>query len=234
MEEDLLQDISKQDKFMQEAAGPEKKMPARPPSAFVRSLRYPRLLRQGWKSLPHSIKRRFVKTSTARQVTIYKGRIHKTHISIPGWCLVKLSKLIGCPLPSNNCKGQAIVLVQECPVENAQSWTRIFPSHTPFPQVIQSRKQFQGPTGLEEIISPHVGVALKVSLADKSILFVSDHYFLKIRGIRLPLPALFTPGTLTVTHKETSPKRFRYTFHLVHPLFGEMVYQTGIFEEIQQ
>ena len=230
----MLQDIPNQNKFRQDTTRPKTKRPARPPSAFVRSLRYPRLLREGWKNLPHSIKRRFIKTSTARQAIIYKGRIHKTRTSIPGWCLAKVSKLIGCPLPSNNCKGQAIVLVQECPEENAQSWTRIFPSPTPFPQVIQSRKQFQGPTGLEEIISPHVGVALKVSLAEKSIHFVSDHYFLKIRGRRLPLPALFTPGNLTVTHKETSPKRFRYTFHLVHPLFGEMVYQTGIFEEIQQ
>ena len=202
---------------------------------FTRALRYPRLLQHQWQHLPHALKRRFIKTTSPGQIVIFKGRIHKTRLSKLGWAVAKLAKIVGGPLPeSNKNQGHATVIVQESPDQTGQIWTRIFPSHKEMPHISQSKKEFQGPTGLQEIITPHLGMTLKVKLVQKSLQFQSEVYFLKIKNHHVALPWFLTPGTLIVTHRETSPKRFRYTLRLVHPLLGELIYQTGLFEEVLQ
>ena len=203
--------------------------------ALLKSLRYPTLVGDEWGTLPLSVQIRFVKSFNYRKVIVYQGRIHKTRLSKIGLILAKLSKFIGSPLPQdNNIRGPATVIVKEARNFDGQYWTRVYPSSKTFPQVIQSVKRFAGPTGLEEIISKHIGIALDVHVKEKTLSFVSNHYFLLLGKKRIVLPRFLSPGRLVVEHRETGPKRFRYSFCLHHPVLGELIYQTAIFEEIEQ
>ncbi len=203
--------------------------------ALLKSLRYPTLVGEDWVNLPLCVQIRFVKSFSHRKVIVYQGRIHKTRLSKIGLILAKLSKFIGAPLPQeDNVRGPATVIVKEARDFEGQYWTRLYPSSKTFLQVIQSVKRFAGPTGLEEIISKNIGIALDVKVKEKTLFFISNHYFLLFGKKRIVLPRFLSPGRLVVEHRETGPKRFRYSFCLHHPVLGELIYQTAIFEEIEQ
>jgi len=149
--------------------------------------------------------------------------------------LARLTTIIGSPLPlEHGARGPATVIVREATEFNGQYWTRVYPTSGALPQVIQSAKKFSGPTGLEEMISPHIGVALRLKARRDSLTFTSHAYFIQLAGRRFTIPGLLAPGAMTVTHKQSGQHRFRFTLELTHPLFGELVFQTGIFEELQQ
>jgi hypothetical protein len=44
-------------------------------------------------------------------------------------------------------------------------------------------------------------------------------------------PAALAPGALTISHVDQGDERFAFVLSLVHPLFGEIIRQTGIFRE---
>jgi hypothetical protein len=52
-----------------------------------------------------------------------------------------------------------------------------------------------------------------------------------VGGVRLRLPRWLGPGALTISHVGQGDERFAFVLSLVHPLFGEIIRQTGIFRE---
>lgn len=204
-------------------------------TAIAKTLRYPALLGRHWRILPPAIQRRFMKYTHPRAAIIYQGRVHKTRLSRLGRVLARVTLVIGSPLPlEHGARGPATVIVREATDFNGQYWTRVYPTSRAMPQVIQSAKKFAGPTGLEEMISPRIGVALTLRARRDSLSFTSSGYFLLLAGRRIPIPRILSPGQMTVTHRQTGRRRFRFTLQLTHPVVGELVYQTGIFEELEQ
>ena len=65
--------------------------------------------------------------------------------------------------------------------------------------------------------------------------FVSRGYYFDLgrrpngRRVKIPLPALLSPGTTHVEHIDEANGWFRFTMTVTHPFFGEMFYQTGRF-----
>jgi hypothetical protein len=65
--------------------------------------------------------------------------------------------------------------------------------------------------------------------------FVSRGYYFDLGRrpnggrIKIPLPALLSPGTTHVEHIDEADGWFRFTMTVTHPFFGEMFYQTGRF-----
>ncbi len=70
-----------------------------------------------------------------------------------------------------------------------------------------------------------------MSADEQALHFHSDHYFLAVGGVRLRLPRWLSPGALTISHVDQADDRFAFVLSLVHPLFGEIIRQTGIFRE---
>lgn len=203
--------------------------------AICKILRYPTLMGEQWKILPAAIQQRFLKWSPERKVTIYRGRLLETRFSFLGACLSSLCGIIGSPLPKrDNIRGPATVIVQENRQLDGQIWTRIYPRAGKVPQVIQSVKMFHGPTGLEEMISPYLGISLTLEAENDRLTFFSEQYFIRLFNKRLCLPGWASPGKLTITHKGLGTKRFRFTLELKHKILGELVYQTAIYEELEQ
>jgi len=204
-------------------------------SAVCKTLRYPILVGDQWATLPKSIQNRFVKWTQNRKVILYQGRLLETRFSKLGRLLSSFCWLIGNPLPDkNNVRGPATVIVRECRKINGQIWTRIYPRKKRVPQVIQSIKRFEGETGLEEMITKSIGIALTLEAKPDRLNFISDHYFVKLGKKKLKIPKILTPGRLCVSHKEAGPKRFRFSLTLTHNIWGELIFQTAIFEEIEQ
>ncbi len=202
-------------------------------SLDVGDLRFRRLLGEGaWWRLPEAVQARFGKHLGGGRTVLYAGEIVECRMSLIGRSIALAARLIGGPLPiSRDVWVPAVVSVTEDPASGGQFWTRIYGRRRGFPQVIHSAKRFAGPTGLEEYIGWGIGIALVVSAENGALHFLSDHYFMTFGRLRLRLPHWLTPGRMQVSHVDCGSGGFAFVFSLVHPLFGELVHQTAMFND---
>ena len=207
--------------------------PARRAAQDVGDLRFRRLAGEAqWSQLPAAVRARFSKRLGGGATALYAGEVVECRMSRLGLAFAHVARLIGGPLPL--CRDAwlpAAVAVTEDPVSGGQHWTRIYGRPRGFPQVIHSAKRFCGPTGLEEHIGAGFGIALTVSVENGALHFDSDHYFLSLFGRRLRLPRWLSPGRMRVSHIDCGGGRFAFVLLLVHPLFGEIVRQTAMFDD---
>lgn len=185
-----------------------------------------------WDALPETVRRRFTKRLSAERVALYSGEIVWTRLSVAGWVLAQLCRLIGAPLPTDRGgAAPAVVAVSEDRASGGQVWTRIYGRARAMPQVIHSAKQFAGPTGLEEHIGGGFGMALTVRAEADALIFASDHYFWRLGKIRFRLPRWLAPGATRVTHRDLGGGRFAFDLHVAHPLLGTLVDQHVMFRD---
>ena len=185
-----------------------------------------------WALLPEAVRARFGKRLGNGRTVLYAGEIVECRMSRCGRLLAQLVRLLGGPLPlGTDIDVPATVSVTEDPASGGQFWTRIYGRSRGFPQVIHSIKRFAGPTGLEEYIGRGVGIALRVEVGNGALHFLSDHYFLTVGPLRLRLPRWLAPGRMRVSHIDCNHGWFAFVLALEHPLLGEMVRQTALFQE---
>ena len=210
-------------------------VPAREPAErpVLRDLRFRALLgAPAWSRLPPAVRERFSKRLQPGAAVTYVGEIVESRKLWPGRVLAQLCRLIGAPLPLYDDIGvPAVVTVTEDAACAGQFWTRMYGRRRGFPQVIHSSKRFAGPTGLEEYLGLGFGIALAVSADTQALHFHSDHYFFALGHRRLRLPQWLAPGALTISHVDRGAGWFAFVLSLQHPLFGELVSQTGLFRE---
>ncbi len=185
-----------------------------------------------WAALPLAIRRRFSRRLANGSTVVYVGEILETRTSTAGWLLAQAARLIGAPFPvSRDAHVPSVVAVTEDMASGGQIWTRLYARRQRFPQIVHSSKRFAGPTGLEEHVGRGVGMTLTMHVRDEALVFRSHDYFVQCFGIRVCLPAWLTPGALSVTHAECADGRFSFTLDVVHPRFGLLIRQMGLFRE---
>lgn len=193
---------------------------------------FAKLLGERWLFLPPATRARFLRHIGAGACVTYVGEVTECRMSRTGRVLAQAARLIGAPLPLGRDTGVAAsVSVTAAADGKGQFWTRQYNRHHGFPQVIHSIKRFSGPTGIEEYLGLGIGIALRLREAGGALLFVSDHYFLKLGPVRLRLPNALMPGTLTVGHMDIGGGRFVFSLDLVHPMLGELVHQHAVFAD---
>jgi hypothetical protein len=214
------------------------KAPTRPdseqsPDAALHDLRFRALLPDDdWKRLPQATRQRFSKRLADGHTAIYVGEVTEIGFSRIGWWLAQMVRLIGGPLPiSTDTHVPSIVTVTEDAATSGQIWTRIYARRNGFAQVIHSSKRFAGYTGLEEYLGFGVGMALRIVVDGRDLLFRSAGYFVQVGRVKFWLPALLTPGALTVTHTDLGSGTFQFALAIVHPRFGMLVRQSAVFTE---
>lgn len=211
--------------------------PQSPPTsqrpAKLADLRFCALLGEtAWAELPEAVRNRFSKRLAPGEMAIYRGAVTTTKLSLAGRVLSFLTRAIGAPLPlSNGATGPALVAVTEDPSLGGQSWTRIYARPGRAPQAIHSTKRFRGNTGLEEYVGYGIGMALKVTVEDSTLVFRSARYFLEIGRWRLSIPRVLEPGRMQITHRDEADGRFSFHLTLDHPLLGRMLYQLAYFAD---
>lgn len=187
---------------------------------------------EAWARLPAAVRARFERHIGPGATILYAGEVVECRMSRCGRLLCQLVRLVGAPLPlSRDAFLPAAVSVTEDPASGGQFWTRVYGRRRGFPQVIHSSKRFAGPTGLEEYVGWGVGIALRLEVKDEALHFLSDHYFVKLGPARLRLPRWLSPGRMRVSHIDCGHGSFAFVLSLVHPLLGELVRQTAMFEE---
>jgi hypothetical protein len=214
--------------------------PTYPQSPYVRrdrtlhDLRLSALLgAEAWSALPCAVRQRFSKRLGASVSVTYAGEVVESRRAIFGKLLSQICRLIGAPLPLyDDIAVPAVVTIIEDSATGGQFWTRMYGRKSGFPQVIHSSKRFTGPTGLEEYLGRGFGIALYLSADAEALHFHSDHYFIALGPVRLRLPRWLGPGALTVSHIEQGDGSFAFVLVLHHPLFGEVIRQTGLFREL--
>lgn len=207
--------------------------PDRKTDSHLGDLRFRALLSdKDWALLPLRVRQRFSKRLADGDTIVYVGEITQSWFSRLGFLLAQCARLIGGPLPTaRDTKVPGIVSVTEDMAHGGQIWTRLYARRNGFPQVVHSSKRFAGPTGLEEHVGCGVGMTLRVLVEDHALLFRSERYFVQLGALRLWLPGWAALGALAVAHTEIGEGRFIFTLEIVHPLFGPLIHQTGVFQE---
>jgi hypothetical protein len=186
-----------------------------------------------WQGLPAATKARFGKSIREGDSVAYEGEIVECRMTRAGWLLAHALRMIGAPLPlSRDEDVPAAVLVTEDAACGGQFWTRIYGRRRGFPQVIHSSKRFAGPTGLEEYVGCGFGIALRCEVENGALHFISEHYFVRVAGVRLRIPGWAAPGRLRVSHVDCNHGWFAFVLQLEHRWLGQLIHQTAMFHEV--
>ena len=197
-------------------------------------IRFRKLLgAQDWNALPAAIRARFGKRVKGGESTLYKGYVVKTEMNRAGRLFAQILRIVGAPLPldGDNTEAPAVVTVTEDADYKGQFWSRQYGSKHGFPQIIQSSKQFSGPTGLEEYIGYGIGMTLRLAVEDDALAFYSDRYFLRLMGRRVLLPRWVSHLALRVGHADHGNGWFEFSLELKHPWFGKLMDQRAMFRD---
>ncbi len=187
---------------------------------------------EDWQSLPPLVQQRFSKRLAGGGLAIYEGRTTDLRMNLAGRTLAQALRLVGAPLPiSTDEDVPSLVCVSEDVAYGGQIWTRMYGRKSTFPQIIHSAKRFSGPTGLEEYIGFGISIALHVSVEEEALVFSSHAYQFHLFSKRIFLPSWLSPGKLRVEHCDLGGGEFRFSLSLEHPLFGELVYQSGLYRD---
>lgn len=182
-----------------------------------------------WLALPPAVRRRFAR---AHHDTAYEGALD-LHCSAVGRCFALLSRVVGGPLPG--CRRDAVparVRVYD-DGQGGIVWER----HLAMPggvRVVRSTKEPGPGDTLVERTDGGLAMELDVFEDAGALVFRSRRYFLALGRWRLPVPALLTPGTCRVEHRDLGAGRFRFTLSMVHPLWGRTFHQTGVFRDPEE
>lgn len=200
--------------------------------------------KKDWNRLPAAVRWRFGRRVNIGDALIYRGHVEFNRVNRWGRILTNLLRIVGAPLPldTDNAGAAAIVTVTEAPAENGehggQVWMRQYArkdAKHPFPQVIQSVKRFEGPTGVEEYIGGGIGMTLKACVEDRELVFLAQDIFWDVKtpkgNIRLTLPRWLGPKLLRAGHEELGNGTFAFTLRLEHKWFGKMLDQRVRFRD---
>ena len=182
----------------------------------------------GWARLPAAVRRRF---GADHGAATYAGRM-ELRCSPVGRAWALLSRLFGSPLSgvSSNAVPTSVRVFDDG--RGGMVWERRF--HTDgarAPHVVRSTKQVGVDGGLLERTDGGLAMALDVFEERGALVFESRRFSLILGGLRLPVPALLTPGTCRVTHTDLGDGLFRFDLDMVHPLWGHTFHQSGVFAD---
>ena len=182
----------------------------------------------GWARLPAAVRRRF---GADHGAATYAGRM-ELRCSPVGRAWALLSRLFGSPLSgvSSNAVPTSVRVFDDG--RGGMVWERRF--HTDgarAPHVVRSTKQVGADGGLLERTDGGLSMALDVFEERGALVFESRRFSLILGGLRLPVPALLTPGTCRVTHTDLGDGLFRFDLDMVHPLWGHTFHQSGVFAD---
>jgi Domain of unknown function (DUF4166) len=179
-----------------------------------------------WLRLPTAVRERFAENTS--NVT-YAGAFEIVRASGLGRTFARLGTLFGTPVvPRSGENVEALVLVR--PNDHGVDWNREYCWPDGKRNLVRSTKVVTCDGQLIEKLPARLCMPLHVFEDGGVLHFVSRGYYFDLGfGVRLPLPAFFSPGVTHVEHIDLDHGWFRFTLAVTHPLFGELFFQTGRF-----
>lgn len=197
--------------------------------AAPRSLDLPALVgAAGWQRLPEAVRRRF---AAGHGTATYVGRM-ALRCSPAGRVFAALAKAFGSPLSAATDDAVPTSVRVLGDGRGGMVWERRFHTHDAgAPHVVRSTKELDAGGRLVERTDGGLSMSLRVFEERGALVFESRRFFLVLGGLRLPVPALLTPGTCRVVHTDLGDGLFRFDLDMVHPLWGRTFHQSGVFAD---
>jgi hypothetical protein len=178
-----------------------------------------------WQRLPEAVRARF--DETAPDVT-YAGAFEAVNASALGRFFAWLGALVGTPVVPRTGENVA-ARVDVRATSDGVEWRREYEWEGGPTSVVTSTKLVRDGQLIERLPA-RLNMPLEVREENGVLVFESRGYYFDLGfGLRLPLPAFFSPGMTRVEHVDLGHGWFRFTLIVVHPWFGDMFFQTGRF-----
>ena len=179
-----------------------------------------------WSRLPEAVRERFADTTA---VATYAGAFEVVRASALGRVFAWVGTLFGTPVaPRAENHVAARVLVR--PDARGVAWDREYLWADGTRSLVRSTKVVTEDGLLIEMLPARLCMPLDTYVEGGVLHFVSRGYYFHFgAGFRLWLPALLSPGVTHVEHVDLDRGWFRFTMAVMHPLFGELFFQTGRF-----
>jgi hypothetical protein len=182
----------------------------------------------GWARLPAAVQHRF---AAAHADVTYEGHMD-LRCSVVGHIYAALARVLGGPLTHINTHAVPTTVRVSGNGKGGVVWERRF--HTGAAgqdRTVRSTKELGADGGLLERTVGGLSMSLDVFEEAGALVFQSRRFWLVWGRLRLPVPALLTPGMCRVTHTDLGAGLFRFTLSMAHPLWGETFHQAGVFAD---
>lgn len=182
-----------------------------------------------WARLPAAVQRRF---GTAHANVSYEGHMD-LRCSLVGHVYAALTRVWGGPLTHINTTALPATVRVSGNGCGGVVWERCFHTGTDSGagRTVRSTKEL-GPDGrLLERTDGGLSMSLDVLEEDGALVFRSRRFWWVRGHLRIPVPALLTPGACRVAHTDLGGGQFRFTLSMVHPWWGETFHQSGVFTD---
>ena len=187
-----------------------------------------------WNRLPEAVRERF---ADPHAVTLYAGAFEIVRASLLGRAFARIGTLFGTPVaPRVEDHLESYVAVR--PRGEGVAWDREYRWADGTRHVVRSTKVVDEHGKLIEKLPARLCMPLDTFEEGGVLHFVSRGYYFDLRvgglGWRVWLPALLSPGVTHVEHIDLGHGWFRFTMTVMHPLFGEVFFQTGRFSASEE
>jgi len=184
---------------------------------------------KGWRRLHPDIQHRFSVDSASSEVT-YTGVMDVIYLSFFGKLLAQLCRVIGTPLALYSGENIPMkVNVYSDKKLKGMTWDRFYFYPNRSVNRVKSTKCIRKNTGLIEVVGFGFGMYLKVYEQNSAIIFESTRFFWQLGRLKINIPQILTPGKTTVKQQALEGGLFRFSFDVIHPIFKQVYYQTGVF-----
>ncbi|HEY6126069.1 MAG TPA: DUF4166 domain-containing protein, partial [Steroidobacteraceae bacterium] len=188
-----------------------------------------------WNRLPEAVHERFADTCDA---VTYAGAFEIVRASALGRVFAWLGTLVGTPVaPRAEDNVEARVRVR--PDGDGVAWDREYRWSDGTHHVVRSTKVVADGKLIEKLPA-RLCMPLDTYEDGGVLHFVSKGYYFDLglgdfgRGLKLWLPGVLSPGVTHVEHVDLGHGWFRFTMTVMHPLFGEIFFQTGRFSATEE
>lgn len=182
----------------------------------------------GWRRLDPAICARFNGRPVHRA---FYGLMGTVRLSPGGRVLALITRLFGRALCTSAGRDMVTMIDVGGSGDQAGVWLRryLMPGGRAF--TVRSIKRFDPEHGLLECLGHGIVMELDLDAEPDVLHFTSRAYAFHGAGLHIRLPRALWPGRTRVSHRELGGGRFRFTLSIVHPWFGELVFQEGDFFE---
>ena len=194
-----------------------------------------------WNRLPEAVRERFTDTAAAVD---YTGAFEIVRASVLGRMFAWLGTLVGTPV-APRVENNVEALVRVRPDAQGVAWDREYRWADGARHLVRSTKVVDEHGKLIEKLPARLCMPLDTFEEGGVLHFVSRGYYFDFRfgdfrfgdlvpGFKLWLPRLLSPGVTHVEHIDLGHGWFRFTMTVMHPLFGEVFFQTGRFAACEE
>jgi hypothetical protein len=178
-----------------------------------------------WNRLPEAVRERFADNAGD---ALYGGAFEIVRASLLGSVFAWIGTVFGTPVaPGSGSNVHARVHVK--PGAGGVTWLREYLWEDGSRSLVRSTKVVDDGQLIEKLPA-RLCMPLDTFEEGGVLHFVSRGYYFDLGlGLKLWLPAFFSPGTTHVEHVDLGHGWFRFTMIVTHPRFGELFFQTGRF-----